>query len=197
MAAHGFAAKSRFFALSWISTDMYGFNGPSMLPVFQVAEASRRTSPLSKSCGCVVSAIVSSISHPGAISFKESINASTTYSVWPLVEANTMCRKNPLLVKFGTRPPGLSIRYPLRFTTSSPRFLPPLWRACPKLTYDGQRQGHRRAIGKPALLSIGLHHHRPQARSDQNPARLCNSIPFTSCEAPNSNVKLPHAVSKG
>src|SRR5580698_7341329 len=55
----------------------------------------------------------------------------------------------------------------------------------------------KRTIGKPALLSIVQHHHRPQARSDQNLARLCNSIPFTSCEAPNSNVKLPHAVSKG
>src|SRR5580658_2857055 len=132
MAAHGFDAKSRFLALSWSSTDMYGFNCPSMLQVFQVAEASRRTSPLCKSRGCVVSAIVSSISHPGAISFKESINASATDSVWPLVEANTMCRRNPLLVKFGTRPPGLSIRYPLRLTSSSRRFLPPLWRAYPK-----------------------------------------------------------------
>src|SRR5271154_1811922 len=122
MAAHGFDAKSRFFALSWRSTDMYGFNCPSMLQVFHVAEASRRTSPLSKSCGCVVSAIVFSISHPGAISFKESINASTTYSVWPLVDAKTMCR-NRLLVKFGTRPPGFSIRYPLILTSSSLRFL--------------------------------------------------------------------------
>jgi hypothetical protein len=51
-----------------------------MLPVFQVAEASKRTSPLSKSCGWVFSAIVFSISHPGAIP-KQSINVSITYSV--------------------------------------------------------------------------------------------------------------------
>ena len=38
-------------------------------------------------------------------------HASTKYSVWPLVEAKTMCR-NRLLLKFGTRPPGLSIRCP-------------------------------------------------------------------------------------
>jgi hypothetical protein len=61
-----------------------------MLPVFQVAEASMRTSPLSKSCGCVFSAIVSSISHAGTMPFKESINVSTTYKVWPLVEAKTI-----------------------------------------------------------------------------------------------------------
>src|SRR6202451_1880334 len=193
MAAHGFDAKSRFFALSWSSTDRYGFNCPSMLPVFQGAEASRRTSPLSKSCGCVVSAIVSSISHPGAISFKESINASTTYSVWPLVEANTMCRRNPHLVKFGTRPPGLSIRYPSDSRAAHRDSCPHFGELAPKLTYDGQRQGHRRAIGKPALLSIGLRLKRDQTRT----SGASNSIQFTSCEAPNSNVKLPHAVSKG
>ena len=60
---------------------MCGFNCPSMLPVFQVAEASRRTSPLSKSCGCAFSAIVSSISQPGTMLFKDSVSASTTYSV--------------------------------------------------------------------------------------------------------------------
>src|ERR1700722_10840516 len=171
MAAHGVDAKSRFFALSWRSTDMYGFNCPSMLQVFHVAEASRRTSPLSKSRGCVVSAIVFSISHPGAISFKESINESTTYSVWPLVEAKTMCRRNRLRVKFGTRPSGLSIRYPLILTSGSPRFLSPLWRACSKLT--DLKRDQTRTYG------------------------ACNSIPFTSCEAPDSDVKLPHAVSKG
>ena len=51
---------------------MCGFNCPSMPPVFQVAEASRRISPLSKSCGCVFSAIVSSISQPRVMLFKES-----------------------------------------------------------------------------------------------------------------------------
>jgi hypothetical protein len=35
---------------------------------------------LSKSCGCVFSAIVS-ISHAGTMPFKESINVSTTYAV--------------------------------------------------------------------------------------------------------------------
>src|SRR5580658_8066937 len=48
-------------------------------------------------------------------------------------------------------------------------------------------------IGKPALLPIGLRLKRDQTRT----SGVCNSIPFTSCEAPNSNVKLPHAVSKG
>jgi hypothetical protein len=69
---------------------MCGFNCPSTLPVFQVDDASRRTSPLSKSCGFVFSALVASISQPGEMLFKESVNASTTYSVWPLVEAKTM-----------------------------------------------------------------------------------------------------------
>jgi hypothetical protein len=60
---------------------MCGFNCPSMPPVFQVEEASRRTSPVSKSRGCVFSAIVSSISQPGVVLFKESISVSPTYSV--------------------------------------------------------------------------------------------------------------------
>src|ERR1700685_3883525 len=68
-----------------------------------------------------------------------------------------------------------------------------LWRACPKTHIPWARQGHRRAIGKPALLPIGLRLKRDQTRT----SGVCNSIPFTSCEAPNSNVKLPHAVSKG
>jgi hypothetical protein len=54
---------------------MWGFNCPSVPPVFQVEEASRRTSPLSKSCGCVFSAIVSLISQPGVMLFKDSISA--------------------------------------------------------------------------------------------------------------------------
>src|SRR6266699_1345764 len=92
MHAHGLPVKYRDFALSWSSTHMCGFNCPSMPPVFQVEEASRRTSPLSKSCGCVFSAIVASISQPGAILFKELVSASTTYSVCPLVEAKTIWR---------------------------------------------------------------------------------------------------------
>src|SRR5271154_3636065 len=100
-----------------------------------------------------------------ARSFKESINASTTYSVWPLVEANTMCRRNPLLVKFGTRPPGLSIRYPLRLTSSSPRFLPPLWRACPKTHI---RWAEARAQASHRKARVAPDRATPQAGSDQN-----------------------------
>jgi hypothetical protein len=69
------------FAFSWSSAHVCGFNCPSMPPVFQVEEASRRTSPVSKSRGCVFSAIVSSISQPGVVLFKESISVSPTYSV--------------------------------------------------------------------------------------------------------------------
>jgi hypothetical protein len=79
--AHGFPAKSRVFALLWSSTHMCGFNCPSILPVFQVEEASRRISLLSKSCGCAFSAIVALISQRGAVLFKETISASTTFPV--------------------------------------------------------------------------------------------------------------------
>jgi hypothetical protein len=65
---------------------------PLDAPVFQVDDASRRTSPLSKSCGFIFSALVASISQPGVMLFKESVKASTTYSVCPLVEAKTIWR---------------------------------------------------------------------------------------------------------
>src|ERR1700685_4619369 len=126
-----------------------------MLPVFQVAEASRRTSPLSKSCGCVCSAIVSSISHPGAISFKESINASTTYSVWPLVEANTMCRRNLLLVMFGTPPPGLSIRSPPQTHEQLTAIPAPTLASFPETHKRWAEARAQASHRKPALLSIG------------------------------------------
>src|ERR1700752_5183929 len=54
------------------------YNNPVRIVAFNI---SRRTSPPSKFCGCVFSAIVSSISQPGVMLFKESISASTTYSV--------------------------------------------------------------------------------------------------------------------
>ncbi|MEA2855559.1 MAG: hypothetical protein QOE02_5640, partial [Rhodospirillaceae bacterium] len=50
---------------------MCGFSWPSMPPVFQVEEASRRTSPPNKSWGCAFSAFVSLISQPGIMLYKE------------------------------------------------------------------------------------------------------------------------------